>query len=254
MTLKKGEMAEGAISFRRPVKRSQFRDSSGSWSMLCGMDRRRGFLFAGIHLMVAAALIGWDVHRAWHSFHATTNPAPAHLTLAAWQETESTVPFDPCHGKGYVDYFISPQQRTIEMDNLPVWVLAGWSIPCPPSWTLAGIIRSDSVGDTFPKYLATSAGLCALVPIQWFLIGAFPLLARNRWFWEPGTLITVCTFISVLYIVLAFVLPLREISDWFYAILMLFVSLVWLFWLTLLVWKCMRKGWKISIRRAATNI
>lgn len=203
---------------------------------------------------MAAALIGWDAHRAWHFFHAVTSPATVHLTFAAWQEEEGAVPFDPCHGVGHIDYFTTPQQQTVAMDDLPVWVLTGWSIPCPHPWTIAGIIRSDSVRDTFPRYLATSAALCTLVPIQWFLIGAFPLLAPRRWLCEPGTLITICTSISVLYLVLCFVLPIQDIGEWFYAILILFVGLVWLFWFGLLIWKCVRVGWKISIHRAATDI
>lgn len=117
------------------------------------MNRRRGFLLAGIHLAVAAVFISWEMDRA---SNRQTLPSAANLTPAVWQETESNVPFDPCHGKGYVDYFISPQQRLVQIDNLPAWALTGWSLPCPGSWSLAGMLKFHSGGYSFHKYLLVS--------------------------------------------------------------------------------------------------
>jgi len=202
--------------------------------MLSDMNRRRGFLLAGIHLAVAVALVSWDVDRQWH---AQNSPPAARVVLAAWQETESAVPFDPCHGKGYVDYFPTPEQRTVQIDNFPLWALSGWSIPCPAPWTLAGILQFDTVHYSFGKYLLISTVFCALVPAQWFLIGAFPLLTARRWFLEPGAIITACTLISVLFIALTRMLPISETADLISTLLMAFQLLIWLYWGVLLVWK-----------------
>jgi hypothetical protein len=171
--------------------------------------------------------------------------------LAAWQEEEGSVPFDPCHGKGYVDYFVFPEQRLVQTDNLPVWVLSGWSLPCPLPWTFAGILESHSPGYSFEKYLLISASFCGLVPVQWFLIGAFPLVKpRRRWFFEPGAMITICALAWGLLILLTRMLPIAETYDVVSALTMAFELLLWLYWCVLLLWAGLHHGWLILADRS----
>ncbi len=197
------------------------------------MNRRRGLLLAGMHLALAVAFIGWDVNREWHA----GNPPPAsRLVLASWQETESSFPFDPCHGHGYVDYFVTPERRSVQWDNLPVWALTGWSIPCPAQWTIAGMLQADTTHYSFGKYLLISVIFCVLIPMQWFLIGAFPLVRRERWFLEPGAVITVCTFISIALILLTRMLQIPNAVEVGSTLLMAFQTLMWLSLCALVIW------------------
>ena len=214
------------------------------------MNWRRGFLLAGTHFVVAAALIGWDLNREWHS---RTQASTAVLTLAAWQEEESQVPFDPCHGKGYADYSYSPEERIVQIDNLPAWTLTGWKISCPSPWTVAGALEGDSNHFSFHKYLFVSATLCALVPVQWFLVGAFPLVKSGRRFLEPGALITTCTVALAVLILLTRMLPIADVVDVISTFVLAFELLIWLYWCGLLIWKGLHGGFQFFPRRSAAS-
>ena len=209
------------------------------------MDKRRGLLMALVHFVIAGALIACDMDRERHSQTFLTSTP---LILAAWQESESSITFDPCHGKGYVDYFISPQQRTVQIDNLPAWALTGWSIPCPFAWTLAGILQSQSNQHSLNRYMAVSLVLCALVPLQWFLIGAFPLATSHRWYLDPGAAITICTSIMSSLILLSRMLPIAETVDVISTLGMAIEFFLWLCWGSLLLWKGLHGGWRLLLR------
>jgi hypothetical protein len=215
------------------------------------MNWRRGLLLALIHFALASALIGWDVSKEWNLQHAGAIPAPAHMVLTAWQE-EGTVQFDPCHG-GFVDQYVTPQQRTVQMANVPVWVLTGWENPCPASWTLTGMIHFHSPAATLRNYLLVSVCLCALVPIQWLVIGAFPLVRARRWYVEPAAMITICALVSIFLILLNGMLPVSAPLRFLSPLLEAFAILVWLYWFGLLIWKSLLTGWRFSMQRTAHN-
>jgi hypothetical protein len=48
-------------------------------------------------------------------------------------------------------------------------------------------------GKTHKSEVLTLIILCTAIAVQWFLLGAFPVIHPKRWWLEPGALITVCT-------------------------------------------------------------
>lgn len=115
-------------------------------------------------------------------------PPPDAVKPADEGETAS---FSPCG----MWYHTSLPQRIIVMGELPAAAVSRWGEPCPPSWSLAGQL---GVGwpnhDSRRKEVEFSIGLCGLIALQWVLIGGFPLIHPRRWYYEPGALITICTF------------------------------------------------------------
>ena len=87
----------------------------------------------------------------------------------------------------------------------------------------------------------TAVGLCALVFVQWLLVGGFPLILPRRWWWEPGAMITIFTLITFAMVLIPGV---REVSEF----AAFFALLAWLWWFGLLVWTGLRSGWRL-IRR-----
>lgn len=193
------------------------------------MNWRRGLLFAGIHLVIAGTLIAW--HEA----------ALQKGSLAFVQTKGLTYMPDPC-GAGFMENELDSSQRTIvSFANFPAASLTGWIFPCPSgTWTLAGRFESTFGYDTFKLDLRIAIIMSALVPIQWILIGGFPLVDPRRWWMEPGVLITICTALSLLLVLTP---ASHEISP----LPMLFAVLAWLYWFSLLIWKILRSGWRLLI-------
>jgi hypothetical protein len=86
------------------------------------------------------------------------------------------------------------------------------------------------------------AVLCALVALEWFLVGGFPLIHPRRWWLEPGAFITVCTLIGTALAVIPYVAHVSVVSSWI-------AFLAWFWWFGLLVWKLIRGTWRIVVRR-----
>jgi hypothetical protein len=208
------------------------------------MNWRRGLLLAGIHLVVAWILVGWQEAGDWSSRSSNAGPkTTATLRLTAWQEGEQAVPFDPCNG-GYVCYWVTPQYQVVSVADFPAVAISGWFLPCPPPWTLAGILRRGSSNVSRSEALLVAASLCALVPLQWFLIGAFPLIRPRRWWLEPGAIITVWTVVAFVMVLIP---GTRDIANF----PMLVAVLGWIYWLALLVWKGFRTGWRLVMPKPA---
>lgn len=211
------------------------------------MQWRRGILLAAIHLAVAGSLIVWQEFREMRQSQGVLRlQAHASLHFVAFQEQESAFPFDPCKG-GFVDYWITPEENIVQFANPAAVAIAGWIRPCPMSWTLAGVLCRFFPSNNWKREIETAAGLVVLVPLQWLLIGGFPLIQPRRWWLEPGAIITLCVFASCL------LLPIQAIQGKYeLSLAPLFIaSLAWIWWFCLLVWKTCRAGWRLAARQIA---
>jgi len=92
--------------------------------------------------------------------------------------------------------------------------------------------------------VSVAAGLGALIALQWFLIGGFPLIHPRQWWWEPGAFITVVTAAAFVLVVVP---GIRETVPF----LMLFAALAWLDWFGLVAWRSFRAGWLPAMQRFA---
>jgi hypothetical protein len=121
-------------------------------------------------------------------------------------------------------YHTSLQQRIIVLGELPAAAVSGWREPCPPAWSLAGLVGLSWLNrDSRRREVESSIGLCGLIALQWILVGGFPLIHPRKWFWEPGALITICTCTGIFA---------------------LFAPFLWLFWLVLLVRRLLQGGYR----------
>jgi hypothetical protein len=207
------------------------------------MNWRRGLLLAGIQLVIAGTLIAYQEVDYWrHESGSSVTHSAARIQLADWQESD-TVTFDPCNG-GVVDHWLSPPEEVVSFANIPASAITGWVAPCPSRWTLAGILRAAHKSDGVHIEPLVASGMCALVPLQWFLVGGFPFIRPRKWWQEPGAFITLCTCA-------AFVLLLFARVWEFYAVPALMAAFVWLYWFGLLVWKTLRSCWRRLIHPTA---
>jgi hypothetical protein len=186
---------------------------------------RRGLVLAGVHLAICVPLIAWEEASRWDWARSQENlpslelarpiPPPPPDAVKPTDDGE-TVSFSPCSLWRHIPL----QERIIVFAELPAAAFSQWGEPCPPIWSLAGLV---GVGwpnrDSRRKEVEFSIGLCSLVALQWILVGGFPLIHPRKWFWEPGALITICTCTGLLA---------------------LFAPFLWLFWLVLLVWRLLQ--------------
>lgn len=219
------------------------------------MNRRRGLLLAGINLVAAVSLILMlDARDAQFLREREENTAIAARESAAREaahEVQSPTSAEPAEGELAV--FFNPcemwvhypvQVRVVLNGNPLASELTGWRLVCPEKWTLAGIL----LGPTEPAWTAVAmsahwqvdAGLCLLILVQWFLVGAFPLRKPRRWWAEPGMFITACTVVAACF---ALIPPVDEVA----LLPALLAGCAWFWWFGLLAWILLRLGW----RRAA---
>jgi hypothetical protein len=200
------------------------------------MNWRRGVLLAGIHLAVAGSLMAWQGVRE-RSYLISSKPQPKTGTHGMVGQDEQTLQFDPC---GFWRS-IPPQEIIVQSAELPAAVLSGWGGECPSSGTLYGMLHQGSLKNTQRERVIVAAVFCALILVQWLLIGGLPLIEPRRWWWEPGAFITVCTLLSLPIVLIPVV---RNLSLLF----ALFAGVAWLYWFALLLWVSFRSGWR-SVRR-----
>jgi hypothetical protein len=206
------------------------------------MNWRRGLFLASIHLVVAGTLVAWQEAENWHRERgAATSPLLAVVHAAAWQEQNQAVPFDPCNG-GTVCYWETPQHLVISRADFPVAIISAWEMPCPTRWSLAGILATQFGRDTLKTEMGTAVGLCALVFVQWLLVGSFPLILPRQWWWEPGAMITISTLITFAMVLIPAVRYEAEFAAFF-------ALLAWLWWFTLLLWTALRSSWRLLSRQ-----
>jgi hypothetical protein len=190
---------------------------------------RRGLVLAGVHLAICVPLIVWEEASRWDWVRSQENLPPLELArpvpppppdaVKPVDEVEA-VWFSPCGMWQHIPW----QGRVIVFGELPAAAFSQWGEPCPPIWSLAGLV---GVGwpnrDSRRKEIEFSIGMCSLIALQWILVGGFPLIRPRRWFWEPGALITICTCTGILAS---------------------FAPLIWLLWLVLLVWRLLQGGYR----------
>jgi len=199
-------------------------------------------LLAGIHLAVAGAMLAWQESGYWRYIKGGQfRPLPTTLKLAAFQEGDQTIDFNPCSEGGFWDEVMSPQEKISGMANLPVVLLTGWHTPCASSGYLGSIVEAR-LHRTRTSETVIVAVLCVLVTVEWFLVGGFPLIQPRRWWLEPGAFITVCTLVGT---ALALIPYLAEVSIVFAGL----AFLAWVWWFGLLVWTLIRSAWRIVVRK-----
>jgi hypothetical protein len=221
------------------------------------MQWRRGLLLAGIHLVVAGTLIiqmeARDAQSVRNREESTAEaareaalrpqaPVDAESGKADTEQDSETFVIDPC--SMWVHYPV--QQSVVVFANLPAFVLTGWRDVCPPHWSLAGMLHTGGwLAQTAPKVAAqklVDLGLGAIIAIQWFLVGGFPLIRSRRLWGEPGMFITICA-------VPAFGLAMIPAVDELALFPALLAFFAWLWWFGLLVWVGLRSGWRLVRRK-----
>jgi hypothetical protein len=158
------------------------------------MRARRGFLLAGIHLGLALPLLVWNagVRLATGEVSQAWPDAVVHATMLqeADQSGEVAKSMGPC-ARRFVGERLSADERLISAANLPASIVAGWFDSCPARWTISAVVDP---AHEYSRGIAAEliAVYAALIGLQWFLVGGFPLVQTVRWWREPGAIITTC--------------------------------------------------------------
>jgi len=157
---------------------------------------------------------------------------------------EQTIFLDPC--TAIVDYPRSEQ--ALRFANIPAAILTGWRFACPASWSLAGVLHLNYLwAPTAPEMAARRrVDLCflILIPLQWFLVGGFPLRRARKLWGKPGMLTTACTVVAAAF-------ALIPTTDGLSGIPALVAAFGWLWWFGLLIWRTLRGGWRLGVRAVA---
>jgi len=214
------------------------------------MRWQRGLILAGIHLAVTVPLIFWVEARDTQALldreanvaEAAKEAAPReHVPVAAVpaQKSES-VSFDPCAMT--VDY--PPQETIARYAEMPAFILIGWRMDCPTRWSISGRLRLMAWQQPSETSIAQQQQVdlyfCLLIAVQWILVGSFPLAGSGDSLAEPGVLITACMVIAV---AMVFIPALSRLAQ-FPALI---ASFFWLWWISLLVWTCLRAGLRLVV-------
>jgi len=197
------------------------------------MDWKRGCVFAGIHLTLAASLMIWDEAPFWNLIRTDRNIS---VTLPHDQDADSSDPFlslNPCDEGTFRDGPMSAPEQVVAFANLPAILITGGHTPCTTPTPLNNMLQKR-YGRTHRSEELTLAIICAAVVIQWLLVGGLPLTPPGHWRRNPGVLIT------------AFTLPmlgLAIIPD-IYPLTLRLALLFWTYWFGLVVWNLGRSAWR----------
>jgi len=160
--------------------------------------------------------------------------------LLAVQNGQS-VTFDPC--EDWVHYPV--QVEVVYFGNMPVASLVGWRLACRPHWTLTGWLMGKTDSGPPRRILALrrriDAALCVLIFLQWIVVAGLPLARRQRFWTQPGVLITTCTVIAAF---LALIRPVEGLAK----LPTLLAGFAWIWWLIALVLITIRFAWRRVVR------
>lgn len=213
------------------------------------MNWRRGLVLAAINLAVAVPLVvSLELKDAAYvrDYYVPPKPVvtPPPAPVPAPDPKDKGVSFSPC---GLL-YHFPAQQVIAQSANAPALVLTGWRNPCPADWSLSGIMHVDPVAAPTPSSLTAQRkvdiGLLLPIPLQWILVGGFPLTNPKRPWREAGAFITGCAVLSV---ALVFIRPVEGLAR----VPALFAAFAWLWWFALLLWTLARAAWRIFRRPAS---
>jgi len=228
-------------------------------------------LLAGIHLAVAGAMVLMMEARDEKAMRDAdegimeraveaaikppaapelVNPAPVPASPEAPAnpenpEGEQTVSFPPCGM--WVHY--PPQVVVLQGADMPALALAGWEMECPLHWSIAGKLRGISEWPPSPSWMATQrqvdVGFGLLIALQWFLMGAFPLLRTRGWrelLRDPGSFITVCSVSAALFALIPSIDGVSQLPS-------LFAMLGWYWWFGFLISRLLNLFWRQVVRK-----
>lgn len=233
------------------------------------MNWRRGLLLAGIHLVVAGSMVLMMEARDEQAMRDVdervmkdaveaaikppepppepVKPLPAPPVNPENTDEGETVIFSPC---GMWVHYV-PQVVVVQSADLPADYLTQWEEFCPPGWTLAGRLGKMTTWSPTSSSITTQrkidAGLSLLIALQWFVLGAFPLVRNpswRKWWREPGSFITVCAVPAGFF---ALMHPVEGLARFF----TLPAMLAWFWWFGLLVWRILSFAWRMVVRRPA---
>jgi hypothetical protein len=152
-------------------------------------------------------------------------------------QEEETVSFNPC--AMWVHYPV--QVEVLRFSNLPAFVLTGWRVDCPAKWTISGLMHVDveraRTAETATAERRVDVSLCILIIFQWFFVGAFPLAQEQKWWSEPGTVITACVVVATCLALIPAVNGVARVPA-------LLAGLAWFWWFGLLALRTVQFGWR----------
>ena len=209
----------------------------------------RGIAFAAVHMAVVltvAVSLESDETAMLGRQHAqnqrAADPTPAAVVPAS-KDSDDTITLDMC---SLTDPY-SPREEIVGIANPFVSLITEWRAPCPPRWSVAGMLISTAWAPLTPARFAkeriVDAIFILLIAGQWLLIGGFPL-RPNRGLWgDPATHITFCT-------AAAGALSFAPNIESFCTFPMLYAFAAWFWWLGLLIWSVARSGvhWVVARR------
>jgi hypothetical protein len=211
------------------------------------MNWRRGFVLAAINLAVAVPLVvSLELRDA---AYVRNNYVPPKAVEPPPVEP-SPAPDPKGGGVSFVGgpcmfYGFPRQEGVLFFTNFPAAFLTQSRVPCPNEWSLAGRLHAGFFNPT-PASIAAQRkvdiALLLLIPLQWILVGGFPLRRPKRPWGEPGMFITICGVISAIVV---FIHPGDGRPQLGPAI----AELAWLWWFCLLVWTIIRPVWERIARR-----
>ena len=212
------------------------------------MNWRRGLLLAGINLIAAVPLIvSVELRDAAYvrDYYVPRNSAaeiPAAVPSPTPEPKDEGVSINFCN---VTDEF-SLQEQIVIGGNEPAFALTGWRRFCPARWQLSGILHTDGLAPPTPSSMAVQRkvdiGLFLSIALQWILVGGFPLRRPQKPWREPGMFITICAVLSGALVFIPAVAELARLPA-------LFAAFAWFWWFGLLMWKCIRSGWRWTARR-----
>jgi hypothetical protein len=222
------------------------------------MNWRRGLLLAGINLAVAVPLIltleaeeatalqqreSAETEAEREAVSRPQQPAVSPKRDEA-RTAEESVPINSC--AMLVHY---PIQTTVEQAaTYTSLVFNVWRTECPAKWSIAAKLHADAIWvPTVAAHTALNASLrradrifFVILPVQWFLIGMFPLVHPRYWWAEPGMFITLCIAIAGVFALIPVITGFAQLPAFI-------AMLAWLLWFFLLLFKAVRPAWQSTL-------
>lgn len=212
-------------------------------------------MLAGVNLAVTIPVILWS--ESWDAAYLRDHPV-RNITAA---ETPANVPPATSGEQGVVfDRCTMTDQYTLQESimtsgNAPAAILTGWRSFCPPPWSLSGRLRIDGGRPPTQSSIAAQRkvdlAIFLLIPLQWVLVGSFPLRRPKKPWGEPGAFITVCCVLAAALFFIPLHTPvLIPFLHWLALFPILCAFCAWCIWFCLLIWTVIRFGWT-TVRRPA---